>query len=68
MKNNNYMNLDKIAAPNNYVAIPSSDDLAYVVHFRQICRRYHIDFSTADDDERDFVIRMAEKSLIQKRA
>lgn len=62
------MNLDKVAAPNNYVAIPSDEDLAYVVHFHQICKRYHIDFSTADDDERDFVIRMAEKSFIQKRA
>ena len=68
MKNNDYMNLDKVAAPNNYVAIPSEEDLAYVVHFRQICKRYHIDFSMADDDERNFVIRMAEKSFNQKRA
>ena len=68
MKNNKYIDLDKAAAPNNYVAIPSEEDLAYVVHFRQICKRYQIDFATADDDERSFVIHMAEKSFIQKRA
>ena len=32
------------------------------------CQRYQIDFAKADPDERDFVIRMAEKTFLQKRA
>ena len=44
------------------------DDLAYIAHFRQVCRRYNINFSSADPDERDFVMRMAEKSFLSKRA
>ena len=63
-----FAKLDDLAAPNGYVAPPTSEDLAYVVHFRQICRRYNIDFSQADSDEREFVMRMAEKSFCQKRA
>ena len=39
-----YAKLDDLAAPNCYVAPPTSEDLSYVVHFRQICRRYNIDF------------------------
>lgn len=65
---NNYYKLDEVAAPNSYVAIPSDEDLAYITHFRQVCKRYKIDFAQADEDERDFVIRMAEKSFGQKRA
>ncbi len=68
MLNNPYFELDQIAAPNGYVAYPSEDNLAYVTHFRKICKRYQIDFAAADADERDFVIRMAEKSFSQKRA
>lgn len=63
-----YAKLDEVAAPNSYVALPASEDLSYVIHFRQICKRYNIDFSTADPDERDFVMRMAEKSFMSKRA
>ena len=63
-----FAKLDDLAAPNGYVAPPTSEDLAYVVHFRQICRRYNIDFSQADSDEREFVMRMAEKSFCKKRA
>lgn len=35
-----YAKLDDLAAPNCYVAPPTSEDLSYVVHFRQICKRY----------------------------
>lgn len=63
-----FAKLDDLAAPNGYVAPPTSEDLAYVVHFRQICHRYNIDFSQADSDEREFVMRMAEKSFCKKRA
>ena len=68
MQNNVYMQLDEIAAPNSYVAVPSEEDLEYVIHFRQVCKRYQIDFGQADEDEREFVVRMAEKSFLQKRA
>ena len=68
MQYNRYASLDDIAAPNRYAAIPSDEDLDYAVHFRQVCRRYQIDFAQADADERDFVIRMAEKGFYQKRA
>lgn len=60
-----YTELDLLAAPDSYVAIPTAEDLAYTKHFMQVCRRYNIDFSTADADERDFVIRMAEKTFGQ---
>ena len=63
-----YAKLDDLAAPNCYVAPPTSEDLSYVVHFRQICRRYNIDFSSADSDEKNFVMKMAEKSFMPKRA
>lgn len=68
MQENAYMKLDELAAPNAYVAVPSKEDLAYVAHFRQVCKRYQIDFAQADEDEREFVIRMAEKSFHEKRA
>ena len=42
--------------------------LAYVVHFRKTCQRYQIVFAKADSDERNFVIHMAEKTFLQKRA
>ena len=51
-----------------YVVPPTKEDLAYVVHFRKTCQRYQIDFAKADPDERDFVIHMAEKTFLQKRA
>lgn len=68
MRINPYLKLDEIVAPNSYVVSPSEEDLDYIVHFRQVCRRYQIDFAKADEDERDFVIRMAEKTFIQKGA
>lgn len=49
-------------------APPTQEDLAYVVHFRKTCQRYQIDFVKADQDERNFVIHMAEKTFFQKRA
>ncbi len=68
MAENPYTELDRLAAPDGYAAIPSEEDVAYMIRFRQICRRYQIDFIEADDDERDFVMRMTEKSFLQKRA
>ena len=68
MQNKKYLELDALAAPNGYVAPPTKEDLAYVVHFRKTCQRYQIDFAKADPDERDFVIHMAEKTFFQKRA
>ena len=47
---------------------PTQEDLAYVVHFRKTCQRYQIDFVKVDQDERNFVIHMAEKTSFQKRA
>lgn len=63
-----YSRLDDLAAPNSYVAPPSQEDLAYIGCFRQTCKRYNIDFEKADHDEREFVIRMAEKNFCPKRA
>ena len=68
MQNEKYLELDALAAPNGYVVPPTKEDLAYVVHFRKTCQRYQIDFAKADSDERDFVIHMAEKTFLQKRA
>ena len=68
MQNEKYLELDALAAPNGYVASPTKEDLAYVAHFRKTCQRYQIDFAKADPDERDFVIHMAEKTFMQKRA
>ena len=59
----NYFELDEVAVPNSYVAIPSEEDLAYITHFRQVCKRHQIDFARAYEDEREFVINMAEKSV-----
>lgn len=68
MRNEKYLELDVLATPNDYVAPPTKEDLAYVVHFRKTCHRYQIDFAKADLDERNFVIHMAEKTFLQKRA
>lgn len=49
--------------------VPSKAELlAYLAYFRQVCKRYNIVFADADSDERDFVIRMAEKGYYPKRA
>ena len=42
--------------------------MGYLAYFRQVCKRYNIVFADADSDERDFVIRMAEKGYYPKRA
>lgn len=63
-----YCELDRIAAPDHYVAMATPEDLAYLSFFRDTCKRYNIDFVNADHDERDFVIRMAEKGFYKKRA
>lgn len=68
MLHEKYMKLDDLAAPDHYVVPPTNEDLAYVLHFRQVCKRYQIDFASADQDERDFVMKMAEKSFCAKQA
>lgn len=65
MQNKKYLELDALAAPNGYVAPPTKEDLAYVVHFRKTCQRYQIDFAKADPDERDFVIHMQRKHFFR---
>ena len=62
-----YLKLDDLAAPDGYVAPSSDEDLAFSASFRQTCKRYNIDFASADQDERDFVMLMAEKNFAQKR-
>lgn len=68
MLHEKFAKLDDLAAPTGYAALPTDDDLAYVVHFRQVCQRYQINFAKADQDEREFVMRMAEKTFFAKRA
>ena len=51
-----------------YVTPPTEQDLAYTAYFREVCKRYNIDFATADADEREFVMRMADKGFLPKRA
>lgn len=59
--------LDDLAAPDRYVAPSTCEDLAYVVSFRQACKRNGINFVSADQDKRDFIIHLAENDLAQKR-
>ena len=66
--NNAYLKLDELAAPDSYVAVPSAGDMAYQVHFRKVCQQYHIEFANADEDERAFVIHMAEREFYPKQA
>ena len=58
----------KLDDPDSFVTPPSQTDVAYILHFQKTCSRYNIDFATADEDEQDFVIRMAEKSFFAMRA
>ena len=66
--NNAYLKLDELAAPDGYAAVPTAEELAYLIHFRKVCQRYRIEFAKADEDERAFVIHMAEKEFYQKQA
>jgi len=61
-----YGKLDDLAAPDKYVAPSTQADVEYIIRFRQTCKRYNIDFSTADPDEKEFVMRMAEKLALQR--
>lgn len=58
-----YTKLDELAAPNNYVARPTEEDIECVKHFVKTCKRYNIEFSKASSDEKEFVIKMANKSM-----
>lgn len=60
--------LDALGAADGYVTPPTESDIAYAAYFRSVCKRYNIDFASADQDERDFVIRMTEKGFFPKRA
>ena len=68
MLSEKYAKLDDLAGPDSFVTPPSQTDVAYILHFQKNCNRYNIDFATADEDEQDFVIRMAEKSFFAMRA
>ena len=68
MLQDKFSHLDELAAPADYVAPLTEEELGYQSYFRQVCKRYNIVFSEADQDERDFVIRMAEKGCYPKRA
>lgn len=68
MQQGKFSRLDDLAAPAGYVAPSTEEDIGFLTYFRQVCKRYNITFSTADPDERDFVIRMAEKGYYPKRA
>ena len=68
MLEDKYLRLDDLASPDRYAAPSTSEELAYIAYFRQTCKRYNIDFASADQDERDFVIRMAERKFSQRRA
>lgn len=63
-----FLDLDDYAAPNGYAVPLTGEDLDYIIHFRQVCHRYNINFAEADPDEREFVVHMAEKSFGVKRA
>ena len=68
LQQDKYTQLDDLAAPNQYVAAPTAEDLDYIMVFQQVCRRYNIDFSTANQDERAFVMLMAEKHILPQQA
>ena len=68
MLSEKYAKLDDLAGPDSFVTPPSQTDVAYILHFQKTCNRYNIDFATADEDERDFEIRMAEKRFYAMRA
>ena len=68
MARDQYSELDFLAAPNRYVAVPTVQDVSYLTYFRQVCKRYNINFAAADQDEREFVIHMAEKGFYQLEA
>ena len=48
MLSENYAKLDDLAGPDSFVTPPSQTDLAYILHFQKICKRYNIDFATAE--------------------
>lgn len=68
MIGNRFSQLDELGAPNSYVTPPTKQDLTYTAYFREVCKRYNIDFAAADADEREFVMRMADKGFFPKRA
>ncbi len=41
-------------------------DSERIVRFWQACKRYNIDFAAADPDEKEFVMRMAEKLALRR--
>ena len=68
MAHNRFSRLDELDTPNSYVTPSTEQDLAYTAYFREVCKRYNIDFATADADERKFAMRMVDKGFIPKRA
>ncbi len=49
-----YVGLDDLATPDGSVVLSTEEELVYTVYFRQICKRYNIDFANADQEERTF--------------
>ena len=41
MLSKNYAKLDDLAGPDSFVTPPSQTDLAYILHFQKICKRYN---------------------------
>ena len=48
--------LDELGAPNNYVAPFTEEERTYTSCFQQMCKKYNINFSEADEFERQFVM------------
>ena len=60
MSQDKFFMLDDIAVPNQYVTPFSEADISHILRFRRICRQYHIKFSTASPEAKDFVMTLAD--------
>ena len=52
--------LDVVAAPNNYAVPFTEAEISHILRFRRICKQYNIQFTTATQAEKDFVIALAD--------
>lgn len=58
--------LDELGAPNNYVAPFTEEERTYTTCFQQMCKKYNINFSEADEFERQFVMQQAERAMAKQ--
>ena len=58
MECDKYSRLVELVDPAGYTQFSTEEDLGYTIYFRQVCKRYNIDFA----------IRMAERGYHTKRA